>query len=246
MKGDAPHYYSRYLVDWMRRIHEGRITLPNFRPGSVWDIGKAKSLIDSLFRDRPVGALLLMPTDEERFHSRPIPGAVAAPAAGNGELILDGQQRLSALWRAFHDEPEPLFVRINDWAADPLAVVEVGSAADLRLRLMKDEDADAALLFENRCIPFAVLGIDCVTQSEGATWEWCDRVLPNDGDLARRLAFRIQEDVAWPFQYRGLWHLTLLREISKEEAIEIYIRANESSGVTLTCQSCGESLSQVH
>jgi len=247
MTEDAPHYHSRYLIDWMRGIHEGRITLPTFRPGCVWDIGKAKSLIDSLFRNRPVGTLLLMSTDEERFHSRPIPGAVAAtPAAGNGELILDGQQRLSALWRAFHDEPEPLFVRINDWAADSLAVLEVGSAADLRLRFAKDEDADAALLFESRCIPFAVLGVDCVTQSEGATWDWCDRALPKDGDRARRLAFRIQRDVAGPFRYRGLWHLTLPSGISKEEAIEMYIRANESSTVTRTRQSCGESLSQVH
>lgn len=172
MRGDDLHYQSRYLVDWMRGIHEGRITLPTFRPSSVWDIGKAKSLIESLFRDRPVGTLLLMPTDEERFRSRPIPGAVAAtPRTGNGELILDGQQRLTALWRVFHGEPEPLFARIDDWAADSLTVIEIGSAADLRLRLVKDEDADAALLFASRCIPFAVLGIDRVTQSEGATWQ---------------------------------------------------------------------------
>lgn len=244
MTDDAPHYHSRYLIDWMRSIHEGRTTLPTFRPACVWDIGKAKSLIDSLFRNRPVGTLLLMSTDEERFHSRPIPGAVAAtPATGNGELILDGQQRLSALWRAFHDEPEPLFVRINDWTADSLAVLEVGSAADLRLRLVKDAHEDAAILFESRCIPFAVLGIDCVTQSEGATWDWCDLALPNDEDRARRLSFRIQRDVAGPFRYRELWYLTLPSGISKEEAIEIYIRANESSAVTRTCQRCGESLS---
>ena len=233
MKGDIPHYFHRGLKCWMRRIHEGQLTLPTFRPGSVWGIGQTKSLIDSLFRDRPVGTVLLMPTDEERFDSRPIPGAVAAtPAAGNGELILDGQRRLSAFWRAFHDEPEPLFVRINDWTADSLAVLEVGSAADLRLRLVKDAHADAAILFESRCIPFAVLGIDRVTQSDGATWDWCDLALPNDEDRARRLSFRIHRDVAGPFLYRGLWRLTLPSGISKEEAIEIYTRANESSAVT--------------
>ena len=233
MKGDIPHYFHRGLKCWMRRIHEGQLTLPTFRPGSVWGIGQTKSLIDSLFRDRPVGTVLLMPTDEERFDSRPIPGAVAAtPSAGNGELILDGQRRLSAFWRAFHDEPEPLFVRINDWTADFLAVLEVGSAADLRLRLVKDAHADAAILFESRCIPFAVLGIDCVTQSDGATWDWCDLALPNDEDRARRLSFRIQRDVAGPFLYRGLSCLTLPSGISKEEAIEIYTRANESSAVT--------------
>lgn len=233
MRRDAPHYQSRSLVNWMRGIHEGRITLPTFRPSSVWDITKTKSLIDSLFRNRPVGTLLLMPTDKERFRSRPIPGAVAAtPGTGNGELILDGQQRLTALWQAFHGEPEQLFVRIDDWTADSLAVLEVGSAADFHLHLVEDEYADAVLQFESRCIPFAILGIESVTQPEDATWQWCDRILPNDRGRARFLAYRIQRDVAALFQYRSLWHLTLPGGISSEEATEIYIRTNESSAVT--------------
>jgi len=232
MAGGALRYNRRPLVDWMRGIHDGRITLPTFQRSTVWDIGKVKSLIDSLLRDRPVGALLLMPADKERFHSRPIRGAEAEmPATGGGELVLDGQQRLTALWRAFHGAPVPLFVRIDDWDASPLTVDRVGSASDFGFRAAKDEGRNAVLQFKNRCIPFAVLGIDCVTQPHDAAWQWCNRALLNDGEGARRLVNRIQQEVAKPFRDRGLWHLTLSSDVSREEAINIYIRTNESSAV---------------
>lgn len=232
MTGGALRYDHRPLVDWMRGIHDGRITLPTFQRSTVWDIGKVKSLIDSLLRDRPVGTLLLMPADEERFRSRPIRGAKAGiPPTGGGELVLDGQQRLTALWRAFHNEPEPLFVRVKAWDASPLTVDGVGSAADFGFRATDYEGKDAVLQFENRCIPFAVFGIDCVTQPDDAAWRWCNRALLNDGERARHLANRIQREIAESFRHRDLWYLMLPSEISSEEAIEIYIRTNESSAV---------------
>lgn len=232
MAGNALRYTSRPLKEWMLGIHEGRITLPTFQRSTVWDIGKVKDLIDSLLRDRPVGTLLLMPRVGESFHSRPIRGAKAGvPAAENRELVLDGQQRLTALWRAFHREPVPLFVRIDDWDASPLTVDRVGSASDFGFRATKDEGKDAVTQFKNRCIPFAVLGIDHVTQRKDAAWQWCNRALLNDGEGARRLVNRIQQEVAGPFRDRGLWHLTLSSDVSREEAINIYIKTNESSAV---------------
>lgn len=236
MAGDDLQYTSRPLMDWIRRVHEGRIALPTFQRSSVWDISKVRSLIDSLLRNRPIGTLLLMPTDESRFRWRPIQGAEAVrPATGDGELILDGQQRLTALWRAFRGDLEPLFVRVKDWNANPLEVDAVGVAADLGFhaehRLVKDEGERAVLHFQRNCVPLAVLGIDLVTQTEHALWRWCNQTQRNDGEKAWRLVNRIQGDIAMLLWHRRLWHLTLPREISQQEAIEIYIRTNESSAV---------------
>ena len=233
MVGDDLPFRGRLLGDWMRRIRDGSIALPAFRCGFRWDLPRVKRLIESLLRNRPVGTLLLIPRNEDRFLSRPIPGSDAGmAAAGDGELILDGQQRLTALWMAFHDEPEPLFLRVRDWGKSPLAVETVGSRSDLGIRTADDFGAAAVRQYEERCVPFGVVGIDGVTQHEDAAWIWCNRALKNDRERARVLERQISRDVAEPFLYRQLWHLTLPDDLSREEAIEIFIRTNESSAVT--------------
>lgn len=232
MAGDDLQYKSRSLGDWMRGIRDGRIVLPTFQRSSVWDLTKVKKLIESLLRDRPVGTLLLVPSDETRFRSRPIQGSeTGTPVADDGELILDGQQRLTALWRAFHDEPEPLFVRVRDWDDAPLTVEAVGSMSDFGLRRHDDDAKTAVRQYDERCIPFGVVGIDGVTQSEDAAWIWCNRAMRNNGESARVLEKRIQREIAEPFRHRGLWHLTLAEDVSREDAIDIFIRTNESSAV---------------
>lgn len=232
MIGDPLHYHTRSLASWMRGIRDGSITLPAFQRSAVWDSTKVKRLIDSLLRDRPVGALLLIPANEDRFRSRPFRGSeVTTPVAAGGELVLDGQQRLTALWRAFHDEPEPLFLRVRDWDEFPLTVEAVGSMSDLGLG--PDDDGEAAARrYGERCLPFGIVGIEGVTQPEDAAWTWCRRALPNDDESAGRLERTIGRDIATLFHYRRLWHLTLPDDLSREEAIDIYIRTNESSAVT--------------
>lgn len=232
MIGDRLHYHSRPLANWMRGIRDGSITLPAFQRSAVWDSTRVKRLIDSLLRDRPVGTLLLIPANEDRFRSRPFRGSeVTTPVAAGGELVLDGQQRLTALWRAFHDEPEPLFLRVRGWDEFPLTVEAVGSMSDLGLG-PDDDGKAAARRYGERCIPFGIVGIDGVTQPEDAAWTWCRRALPNDDESAGRLERRIDRDIATPFHCRWLWHLTLPDDVSREEAIDIYIRTNESSAVT--------------
>lgn len=232
MPNDELEYTSRRLVDWMQRIHDGRVALPTWQRSLVWDVSKVKSLVDSLLRDRPVGTLLLMPKDESRFRSRPIRDTNSSDrSVDDGELILDGQQRLTALWRAFHDNPERLFVRVFNWEKRHLSVEKVCSAGECGLTATDDDPHIAVQEYDARCIPLAVLGIDCVTQSEDAAWQWCNRAKKNDGEAARRLHQRIQRELAEPFRHRRLWHLMLPRDVSREEAIEIYIRTNESSAV---------------
>ena len=233
MIGDPLHYHARSLSDWMRGIRDGSITLPAFQRSAVWDSTKVKRLIASLLRDRPVGALLLIPANEDRFRSRPFRGSeVTTPVAAGGELVLDGQQRLTALWRAFHDEPEPLFLRVRDWDEFPLTVEAVGSMSDLGLGPVDDDGEAAARRYRERCLPFGIVGIEGVTQPEDTAWTWCRRALPNDDESAGRLERTIERDIATPFHYRRLWHLTLPDDLSREEAIDIYIRTNESSAVT--------------
>ncbi len=70
------------------------------RPGTI---DQVIQLFNTMLQDLPVGAFLVLAVgDREPFISRPIKGA---PRTGDrvSEQLLDGQQRLTALWRGLHN-----------------------------------------------------------------------------------------------------------------------------------------------
>ena len=57
-----------------------------------------------MLRGLPAGAALVLAVgDEEKFVSRPVVGAPDFPHKPT-EHLLDGQQRITALWRSLHDD----------------------------------------------------------------------------------------------------------------------------------------------
>lgn len=80
-------------------ITAGKIQLPDFQRGWVWDDEHVKSLLISIARSFPVGAVMMLDAGGDiRFQVRPIenvdfPGDPPEPE----RLILDGQQRLTSL-----------------------------------------------------------------------------------------------------------------------------------------------------
>ncbi|MGN5290258.1 GmrSD restriction endonuclease domain-containing protein [Aeromonas sp. 11P] len=87
------------LPDMIRDIITGKVQLPDFQRGWVWDDSHVRSLLVSVARSFPVGAVMLLDTGGEvRFQVRPIenvdfPKGIPEPE----KLILDGQQRLTSL-----------------------------------------------------------------------------------------------------------------------------------------------------
>src|ERR1017187_10067780 len=79
-------------------IVAGKLQLPDFQRGWVWDDEHIRELMVSIARSFPIGAIMLLETGgEARFQERPIEG-VSPPAGSRTEkLILDGQQRLTSL-----------------------------------------------------------------------------------------------------------------------------------------------------
>ena len=89
------------LKKLLDEIVEGKIQLPDFQRGWVWDDERIKDLLVSIARSFPVGAVMLLETGGEvQFQMRPVEG-VDLPAEVKPELlILDGQQRLTTLTQA--------------------------------------------------------------------------------------------------------------------------------------------------
>jgi len=81
---------------------EGKLQLPDFQRGWVWDDYGIRSLLASVSQSFPVGAIMTLRTGGEvRFQPRSIEGLTFAnPGPQPERLLLDGQQRLTSLYQA--------------------------------------------------------------------------------------------------------------------------------------------------
>lgn len=89
------------LLEILDDCHAGVIQLPDFQRSWVWDEERIKSLIASVSRAFPVGALMSLATGGPvNFKPRPIEGAPPqARDASPQSLLLDGQQRMTSLYQ---------------------------------------------------------------------------------------------------------------------------------------------------
>ncbi len=88
------------LSDVLRDIHVGKIQLPDFQRGWVWDEDHIRSLIASISLAYPVGAIMLLETGGEgvQFQPRLVAGVSLSDPVEPEYLILDGQQRMTSLY----------------------------------------------------------------------------------------------------------------------------------------------------
>ncbi|MEH2005418.1 GmrSD restriction endonuclease domain-containing protein [Nostoc sp.] len=88
------------LATLLNDIVVGKIQLPDFQRGWVWDDEHIRSLLVSIARAFPVGAIMLLEAGgDAKFKARPIEGVDLTKAILSKleKLILDGQQRLTSL-----------------------------------------------------------------------------------------------------------------------------------------------------
>ena len=82
----------------------GKVQLPDFQRSWVWDVDRIRSLLSSVSRGFPIGALMTLATkprgEATVFACRPIQGAShEALNAQPEQLLLDGQQRMTSLYQ---------------------------------------------------------------------------------------------------------------------------------------------------
>ena len=100
------HAHDRFLPDWFSRVRSRQITLPRFQRFVAWGHSEVSALLTSVVRGLPSGAALILEVgEEEKFTSRTIVDAPEGSERVN-EQLLDGQQRVTALWRSMHDTYE--------------------------------------------------------------------------------------------------------------------------------------------
>ena len=90
------------LREILRKIKQGAIQLPIFQRGWIWPDDHVQKIIASVSQSFPIGAILMLENGGPvHLGTRPIEGVKLENGKVNPEtLILDGQQRLTALFQS--------------------------------------------------------------------------------------------------------------------------------------------------
>ena len=97
----APKSLDTELSELMRDVTSGKAQLPEFQRSWTWDDGRIRGILASLSQGYPMGAIMRLEygNEEVKFKYRPIEGVKNATEKPD-YLILDGQQRLTSMYRA--------------------------------------------------------------------------------------------------------------------------------------------------
>ncbi len=88
------------LADLLSDIKVGKIQLPDFQRGWVWDDNRIKGLIASVIKSFPISVVTLLETGKNTsFKTKPVEGVNISNDVKPEYLILDGQQRLTSLYQ---------------------------------------------------------------------------------------------------------------------------------------------------
>lgn len=122
---------DRTLGVWFQNIQQGMIKLPRFQRFEAWDRGRNASFLNNIINNLPVGVTLALEVAGfEKFESRYITTSDPESPSTVTQHLLDGQQRLTALWRSMHNnyEWETFFVYLPQFdreGSEPGLEVEI-------------------------------------------------------------------------------------------------------------------------
>ena len=216
---------NRSLPDWFTRIRTGQLALPRFQRFESWGHAEVVTLLDSVIRGRPVGSALVLETgDKEPFVSRPMAGA-PEPTERTTEHLLDGQQRLTALWKALKDhyEDRTYFALLTPESEDESLAISVGRWMNngRRFPIWADQPKEQ---LRRGLVPMALLNPGIKPQKIG---KWCD--LATDSLEESRDTQWLLEPLQTAVRKANLPFLALPVETSPDDAIDVFIKMNTTS-----------------
>ncbi len=87
--------------EFLDEIYRGEVLLPEIQRSYVWKGPQVAKLLDSLYRDYPVGQILLWDTIKLPI-TKNLEGVKTPvfPRTGHPKIVLDGQQRLTSLFKS--------------------------------------------------------------------------------------------------------------------------------------------------
>ncbi len=170
----------------------GKIQLPDFQRGWVWDDDRIRGLLASISRGFPVGAIMTLQSGGEiRLKSRMIEGVGGEPSNSAESFLLDGQQRLTSLYQSLlHDGP----VETHDNRGQRVKrryYIDMLAAMDANI----DREDAIVSVPENR-IETKNFGREIVRDLSSREKEFEQHMLPTE---------QLMDGMGWILGYNGYW-----------------------------------------
>lgn len=228
------HAHDRFLPEWFNRIRSRQITLPRFQRFVAWGHSEVSGLLTTVLRGLPSGAALILEVgDDEKFKSRTM-----RDAPENGEKVteqlLDGQQRLTALWRSLHDKYMDRTYLIgfeddphNGGTKQPYVY---GQARWVRhgTRYPVWTDSDSSC-WQRGLIPLKLLRPEDIKDEID---QWIEDAIPPDAAdkfAAYKELSSLISDLRTKVREFNLPYLSLPAKTEKDVALDVFVKMNTSS-----------------
>lgn len=241
---------DRSLNEWFTEIKKGAIKLPRFQRYEAWDRHRIASLLKTIIHDLPLGITLVLEVDKEQFQSRYLKTAEPEDTTARvTEHLLDGQQRLTSLWRSLYNNYDDttylIYVpELDSYYEEPLA-----DEWDVYIRsryiknrklypLWADVPSDC---LHRGCIPTDLLKpIDMANEIDTWIEKATQSFEPQEGEEDFMLKFKkyqskkdkvkaIISQLRENIKHYNLPYLALPSETNKDTALQVFINMNTNS-----------------
>ena len=218
------------LEDLLRQIELGRIQLPDFQRGWVWDDKHIHALIVSISLGYPIGALMSMETGGvTRFSPRPFEGVETQSTPEL--LLLDGQQRMTSLFLALkRNKPVPtsdgsnhsvsryyyldMEKCLNPTVPREEAVISLPDTKQIKSNIGRTIELDLSTPekeYEQKCFPINII----FNREAFRVWRKNYRKFYDDDALLMDLYDQFEEEIISPLgKYRLYCNILLIFKLS--------------------------------
>ncbi|MBE8469527.1 GmrSD restriction endonuclease domain-containing protein [Streptomyces justiciae] len=190
---------NRDVRTLITQIAAGEIMLPEIQRGYVWKASQVARLIESLYRGYPAGSLLFWKTGQPTETRGAAIGARQALPSVMPLYLLDGQQRLTSLFRVLTDHPDAQVV----FNIETEAFQNQSAATRRNKKWIKVYD---------------VVGPDSDVFAIHGDLKGAGLAIP-DSEIGRRLS-ALQKITQRDF------HMEVLHEFEYEEVADVFVRVN--------------------
>jgi hypothetical protein len=221
---------NRLLPDWFARVRTRQTVLPRFQRFEAWGHANVTQMFNTILRRLPLGAVLILEIgNEEPFVSRPI---VGAPTDGERitEHLLDGQQRLTGLWRGLHNNYEDrtyfLYCNEDEETGAPFYVDSIGrwkKPGDKAVRPFWANEPKE--LWKRKMIPLHLCAPGDAANDGYKLWA---KAAIEDSD-ERESVGEIRSKVREIFATFNMPYLSLPVTTNKDTALDVFIKMNTSA-----------------
>lgn len=239
------------LTTLVARLREGRFVIPDFQREFEWKPWDIRELMRSIFLDYYIGSLLLWKGKRESFEALACEALHGYAGGGSPEhIVLDGQQRLTAMYYAFMapNVPAPsrlnrflYFIRVDRFIEEAHDETFEYDWTRRGVRLLANETAQ----YESHMFPLAVVGRSgwaLPNWVQGYERHWCEKEaaarVAGDEDAVRAAARHAENARAFGEHLKGITeqyqiaYIELDRDLELDKVCDIFTQIN-SRGIRL-------------